>query len=154
MFPIKNINDLIPQKFPFVMIDQLDDSDETSTRCSFTIRDENIFTVDGAFREAGLIENIAQTAAARVGFIAMMEKKDVPVGFIGAVKNLEINDLPKKTLKDSHNLPKTGETIVTELKITNTVFDVTIISGTVCLGDKIIAQCEMKIVINPELKAS
>jgi predicted hotdog family 3-hydroxylacyl-ACP dehydratase len=143
MFPIKNINDLIPQKFPFVMIDQLDDSDETSTRCSFTIRDENIFTVDGAFREAGLIENIAQTAAARVGFIAMMEKKDVPVGFIGAVKNLEINDLPK-----------TGETIVTEIKITNTVFDVTIISGTVCLGDKIIAQCEMKIVINPELKAS
>ena len=140
MFPIKNINDLIPQKFPFVMID---DSDETSTRCSFTIRDENIFTVDGAFREAGLIENIAQTAAARVGFIAMMEKKDVPVGFIGAVKNLEINDLPK-----------TGETIVTEIKITNTVFDVTIISGTVCLGDKIIAQCEMKIVINPELKAS
>lgn len=125
------------------MIDQLDDSDETSTRCSFTIRDENIFTVDGAFREAGLIENIAQTAAARVGFIAMMEKKDVPVGFIGAVKNLEINDLPK-----------TGETIVTEIKITNTVFDVTIISGTVCLGDKIIAQCEMKIVINPELKAS
>ena len=143
MFPIKNINDLIPQKFPFVMIDQLDDSDETSTRCSFTIRDENIFTVDSAFREAGLIENIAQTAAARVGFIAMMEKKDVPVGFIGAVKNLEINDLPK-----------TGETIVTEIKITNTVFDVTIISGTVCLGDKIIAQCEMKIVINPELKAS
>lgn len=143
MFPIKNIDDLIPQKFPFVMIDQLDDSDETSTRCSFTIRDENIFTVDGAFREAGLIENIAQTAAARVGFIAMMEKKDVPVGFIGAVKNLEINDLPK-----------TGETIVTEIKITNTVFDVTIISGTVCLGDKIIAQCEMKIVINPELKAS
>ena len=143
MFPIKNINDLIPQKFPFVMIDQLDDSDETSTRCSFTIRDENIFTVDGAFREAGLIENIAQTAAARVGFIAMMEKKDVPVGFIGAVKNLEINDLPK-----------TGETIVTEIKINNTVFDVTIISGTVCLGDKIIAQCEMKIVINPELKAS
>ena len=143
MFPIKNINDLIPQKFPFVMIDQLDDSDETSTRCSFTIRDENIFTVDGAFREAGLIENIAQTAAARVGFIAMMEKKNVPVGFIGAVKNLEINDLPK-----------TGETIVTEIKITNTVFDVTIISGTVCLGDKIIAQCEMKIVINPELKAS
>lgn len=143
MFPIKNINDLIPQKFPFVMIDQLDDSDETSTRCSFTIRDENIFTVDGAFREAGLIENIAQTAAARVGFIAMMEKKDVPVGFIGAVKNLEINDLPK-----------TGDTIVTEIKITNTVFDVTIISGTVCLGDKIIAQCEMKIVINPELKAS
>ena len=72
-----------------------------------------------------------------------MEKKNVPVGFIGAVKNLEINDLPK-----------TGETIVTEIKITNTVFDVTIISGTVCLGDKIIAQCEMKIVINPELKAS
>lgn len=136
--PQKNIADLIPQKFPFVMIDQLDFSDETTTRCSLTVRDENIFVVDGIFREAGLIENIAQTAAARVGYIAATQKQEVPVGFIGAIRNLEI-----------FSLPHTGDVLETEVKILNTVFDVTIISGTIRSQDKVLANCEMKIVLNP-----
>lgn len=136
--PQKNITDLIPQKFPFVMIDQLDFSDETTTRCSLIVRDENIFVVDGIFREAGLIENIAQTAAARVGYIAATQKQDVPVGFIGAIRNLEI-----------FSLPHTGDVLETEVKILNTVFDVTIISGCIRSRNKILANCEMKIVLNP-----
>ncbi|MFN8143815.1 MAG: 3-hydroxyacyl-ACP dehydratase [Bacteroidia bacterium] len=139
--PYTNIIDLIPQKHPFVMIDQLDFSDDSTTVCSFRVKEDNIFTVNHTFREAGMIENIAQTAAARVGYIAMQQQQPVPLGFIGAIKNLEILDLPH-----------TGDVLRTEVKIINQVFDVTIISGAVFCNERQLAHCEMKIVIQPEKK--
>jgi predicted hotdog family 3-hydroxylacyl-ACP dehydratase len=69
-----NILSLIPQQPPFVMIDQLDHSDETVTRCRFTVKAENVLTINGQFTEAGLLENIAQTAAARAGYMAHGEQ--------------------------------------------------------------------------------
>ena len=91
----ENILSLIPQKPPFVMIGQLLHSDEMITRSRFRVTAENIFTINGRFTEAGLLENIAQTAAARAGYIAQLEHKPVEIGYIGAVKNLEIFELPK-----------------------------------------------------------
>lgn len=138
MLPVLDITSLIPQKFPFVMIDTLLASDDTSTRSGFTVRKENIFVEDGVFTEPGLLENIAQTAAARVGFIAARENKPVPLGFIGAVKNFEV-----------HALPHTGDELVTEITIANQVFDFTIIAGKVMCNDLVLATCEMKIMISP-----
>ena len=46
------------------------------------------------FTEPGLLENIAQTAAARAGYEAKKENEPVRVGYIGAVKNFEVFDLP------------------------------------------------------------
>ena len=40
---------------------------------------------NGEFSEAGLMENIAQTAAARAGYIAVMENKPVAIGYIMSV---------------------------------------------------------------------
>lgn len=125
---------LIPQKPPFVMVDRLLSSDETSTQTAFLVTEENVLVVGGELSEAGLMENIAQTAAARAGYIAMMENKPVAVGYIGAVKNLEIFDLPK-----------INDELVTEVNIENQVFDVTVISGTVRRNGIVMAQCEMNI---------
>ena len=133
MFP-EDILLLIPQRPPFVMVDKLLSSDENSTQTAFRVNEENVLVVEGKFSEAGLMENIAQTAAARAGYIAMMENKPVAVGYIGAVKNLEIFDLPK-----------INDELVTEVKIENQVFDVTVISGTVRRNDIVMAQCEMNI---------
>jgi predicted hotdog family 3-hydroxylacyl-ACP dehydratase len=133
MFP-EDILLLIPQRPPFVMIDKLLSSDENSTQTAFRVNEENVLVVEGKFSEAGLMENIAQTAAARAGYIAMMENKPVAVGYIGAVKNLEIFDLPK-----------INDELVTEVKIENQVFDVTVISGTVRRNDIVMAQCKMNI---------
>jgi predicted hotdog family 3-hydroxylacyl-ACP dehydratase len=60
----ENVLNLIPQKPPFVMIGRLLHWDEKLTRTSFLVNDDNVFVEDGEFREPGLIENIAQTAAA------------------------------------------------------------------------------------------
>src|SRR5258708_192834 len=89
-----NILSLIPQRPPFVMIDRVAHSDAAITRTSFKVTADNIFVINGKFREPGLLENIAQTAAAGAGELAMRENRPVAIGYIGAVKNLEIGDLP------------------------------------------------------------
>lgn len=132
-----DILSLIPQRDPFVMIDKFIYSDEKITRTALQIREGNIFVENGALTEPGLIENIAQTAAARIGYICREEKRPVPIGYIGAVQNLEIN-----------GLPEIHDEIETEIAIKNEIFNVSIITGKITCREKILAQCEMKIFIS------
>ena len=134
MMPENNILSLIPQRPPFVMIDQLLYSDEKVTRTGFRVREENIFVMNGLFREPGLMENIAQTAAARAGMIARTANKPVEIGYIGAVTNLEITDFPG-----------INDELVTEIKIEGQVLNATVISGKVWCNQIAVAKCEMKI---------
>ncbi|MEX6688115.1 3-hydroxyacyl-ACP dehydratase [Danxiaibacter flavus] len=133
---MQDILSLIPQAPPFVMVDRLLQADETTARTSFRIVEENVFVENGFFKEPGLLENIAQTAAAGAGFKAQQENKPVATGFIGAIKNFEVFDLP--VINDE---------IVTEVVIKNQVFNVTIIEGKIWLNENIIASCEMKLFI-------
>jgi predicted hotdog family 3-hydroxylacyl-ACP dehydratase len=133
----ENILSLIPQRPPFVMVDELLFCDESSTKTSFRIIQDNVLVFNGKLSEAGLMENIAQTAAAGTGYKANLDNIPVTVGYIGSVKNFEVFELPK-----------IGDELVTEIKIENRVFDMTIISGTVKRNDELIAQCEMNIFIS------
>lgn len=137
MRPIENIILLIPQKPPFVMVGKLLFTDEMSTRGSFTIEPDNVFVKNNVFQEAGLMENIAQTAALRAGYVAQTENKPVAVGYIGAVGNFEIFDLPKA-----------GDEIETEIRVENQIFDVTVLLGKVWHNENLLAQCEMKLFIS------
>ncbi len=132
----ENIGSLIPQGPPMVMIDALVGSDELITCTTLVVRADNIFVENGKLCEPGLLENIAQTAAARAGYIAREENKPVPMGYIGAVKDFEIMELPE-----------TGDTLETEISIQNTVFNVSLISGKIRRNGVLLAQCEMKIFI-------
>ena len=137
MTPETNILSFIPQRVPFVMIDELIACDETSATTLLHVRQENFFVKNGILAEPALVENIAQTAAVRIGYICNQENKPVPVGYIAAVQNLVIK-----------RLPKTGEKLETEIVIKNQVLNVTIISGNVTVNDAIVASCEMKIFIS------
>ena len=86
---------LIPQRPPFVMVDRLYSSDDVNTKTGFYISDSNILTKGGFFTEPGIIENIAQTAAVRVGYYFYRLGKPAPPGYIGAIKALKIYSLPK-----------------------------------------------------------
>lgn len=116
------------------MVGKLISSDENLTQSSFVIPANNVFVKNDFLQEAGLMENIAQTAALRAGYIAQAENKPVAVGYIGAVSKFEVFDLPK-----------TGDEIVTEISIQNQVFDIAVLSGKVWLGETLMAQCEMKV---------
>jgi len=131
-----HISSIIPQKEPFVMIDELMSCDEINSKTKFLVKADNILIDNDELSEAGLTENIAQTAAAGFGYLSQKNNKPVLVGFIAAIKNLEV-----------FALPKIGEIIETTVAITNQVFDVTIISGRVKRNGELLASCEMKIFI-------
>lgn len=139
---VQNIQDLIPQRPPFVMVDKALSYSDTGFCTGFRIQPDNIFIENGLFKEPGLVENIAQTAAARAGYVSKAENKPVQVGYIGAVNSLEIR-----------SLPKTGDELITEIAIENQIFDVTLISGKITCNNETIVQCKMKIFIN-QLKNS
>jgi predicted hotdog family 3-hydroxylacyl-ACP dehydratase len=106
------------------------------------IQSTNIFVENGLFTASGVIENIAQTCATRIGYInKYILKKDIQLGFIGAIRNLNI-----------HRMPKVGETIETSILTLEEVFGMTLVSALVKSGDEIIAESEMKIAIS-EIKS-
>lgn len=133
---IDTIHTFIPQRPPFVMIDELVYSNEKRTGTRFVVREENIFTVNGELTEPALIENIAQTAASRAGYISLSNKIPVMVGYIGAIKDLEI-----------YFLPKLHDILETEIEIVNQIFQVTLIIGVIRTKGREVAKCEMKIFI-------
>ena len=136
-----NIESLIPQRQPFVMIDELSYSDGNLTRTRLQVNAANIFVENGLLTEPGLLENIAQTAAAKAGYEAKKENAPVRVGYIGAVKNFEV-----------FHLPAVNDIIETEIIIGNQVFDVSVIKGTIKCNGRVVAKCEMKIFIKNHKK--
>ncbi len=124
----------LPQRPPFVMIDALLRSDNDIIVTEFTVRAGHELVKDGHFTEAGLVENMAQTAAAGTGAKARQAGIKAPVGFIGALKNLMIKELPL-----------IGDTITTEIIFVHQVMNAHIVQGTVKMGAREIASCELKI---------
>lgn len=133
------ITDLIPQRPPMVMIDQLIYAEEKRAGGKLLISETNLFCHKGYFQEAGLVEFIAQTAAAWTGFKQLSAGKDVRLGFIGSVKNLVVNSLP----------PVNTE-ISSEIILDSEVLGYTIITGRVQQGGKVLAECEMRIKLEGE----
>jgi predicted hotdog family 3-hydroxylacyl-ACP dehydratase len=136
MIPEEDILLLIPQRPPFVMIDRLLDCDGSGTRSFFRVDGKNIFVSDGCLREPGLIENIAQTAAAGEGWLARREGRPVQIGFIGAIKNLKIDGLPSLT-----------DELITETRTAGHAAGVNLISGKIWCHGRLIVQCTMTIVL-------
>lgn len=130
-----DILELIPQRPPILMIDKLLSFDEMITTTKLQVREDNIFFENGKFFEAGIIENFAQTCAARMGYInKVINNDEVRLGFIGAIKNLKINFFPSL-----------GDEIETKIEVKSEYFNITLVEAqSVCKG-QVVAECEMKI---------
>lgn len=137
----QNLIDLIPQKPPFVLVSTLLEVSEEHSVTSFVFDQNHVLCENGKLTSGGVMENIAQTAAAKTGYQSFMKGKKVPIGFIGDVRDFVCI-----------RLPEVGEELITEVRITNKIFDVTIITGTVKLNGEQIASCKMKIFEEPETK--
>ena len=135
-----DVHDLLPQQEPFIMIGSLQHFDMLRTISALEISDDNIFVADGEFTSSGLVENIAQTCAARIGYInKYILNKGIQLGFIGAIKDLEII-----------GNPQTGDTIITEIVVKEEVFGLILASAQVVCGDKVLVNAEMKIAVKDE----
>jgi 3-hydroxyacyl-[acyl-carrier-protein] dehydratase len=134
MMSKESILPFIPQRPPFVMIDDIVSADDAISQTTFTVREGHLFVDGGFFTEPGLVENMAQTAAAGTGYKSQQEGKSAPVGFIGALKNLAIS-----------SLPKVGDTLLTSVVFKMQVMNAHIVEATVKVNDEQIANCELKI---------
>ena len=83
----EGILNLIPQRPPIVMVDSFCGIEDDCSYSGLTVTDDNIFCQEGKLQEAGIIEHIAQSAAARIGYIYLQKNEPVPLGFIGSDRN-------------------------------------------------------------------
>ena len=59
---------LLPHRSPFVMVGRMEHFDMQSCTSSFTISADNAMVWHGALSETGMLENVAQTCALRIGY--------------------------------------------------------------------------------------
>ena len=99
--------ELLPQGAPSAMVEVLPHHDEGATVTELTVAPDNYFVVDGKMCGAGLVENMSQSCAARIGYINKYIRKSIPrPGVVAAIKTLEV-----------HGEPMVGETVVTRVRV-------------------------------------
>ena len=128
-----NIQDLLPQKPPFIMIDRMVSLNDMTITTEFEIREDNIFVDEGHLLASGIIENIAQTCAAGIGYKNKSNSGSVKIGVIGALNNFNINRLPQK-----------DEKITTIVSFVGEVFQMIMFDAIVKFGDEELATASIR----------
>jgi len=133
------VSTLLPQQPPFVMIDHLTDFTMERTETDFMVSGDNIYAEgDGTMSRYALLENIAQTCAARIGYINVyIYKRPVTIGYIGAMRNLVIR-----------RSPLVGELLTTTIEVLGEAMGITLVNAKVRAGEEVIAEGEMKIAVS------
>ena len=132
----KAVKKLKPQKAPFVMVDELIEYSADNLIANFTVEKDNIFTQNEVFVESGIIENMAQSVALHTGYQFFLLNKPAPIGYIGAIKKIEIN-----------RLPKLKEVLNTSVVILHEFMGITLVDIEVNIGAEQIAKGQMKTVL-------
>ncbi|MBQ6761294.1 MAG: pseudouridylate synthase [Bacteroidales bacterium] len=136
MTPFKDIpvKEILPQRDPFLFVDSLDSYDGKETLTSFTVREGHLLVEDGFLCAAGVLENMAQSSAARIGYLSKyILHIPVRIGFIGAIRNFRL-----------HRLPAVGETLSTSIVLKEDVFGISLVDAVVRIGEEVIAEAALK----------
>lgn len=130
------VENLLPQKFPFVMVDKMYSYTETSLIAGLKIKNDNIFFDNDTFLEAGLIEHMAQSVALHTGYQFFLKNETAPTGYIGSIKEIEIK-----------KLPKINDTIQSTITILQEFAGITLVDVVTYLNNEEIANGQMKTVL-------
>ena len=130
---------LIPQRNPIVMVDTFFCADEESAETGLHVHSGIYFCEGGFLREPGMIEHVAQSAAAFAGYAPFTKGESPKLGFIGEVKKFMIV-----------RLPKVGEFLHTRLRVLGEAAGVILISAETKSGEEVLATCQMKIFIKED----
>jgi len=146
------------------MVDALVYFDSTVAKTVFKVCEDNLFCKDGVMEETGLIENMAQTCAARtsfkqrfaddgfgtleVGNDAVSEQKNdiahgkTKIGVLVMIQSLEIK-----------RCPLVGEVLETMMTVEEEFFLAMIVRSEVQTGGETIATCKMKLLLTDKIPA-
>ena len=127
------ITNYIPQRDPFIMIDNLVNASGDEFETDFCILPSNIFVENGLLREFALVENIAQSSSAGLAFTKI--STGLNDGFIGAISKLRLYDLPP-----------VNETLTTIVKLVARFENMFLLKGENLLNGGKLLECEIKLV--------
>lgn len=130
------IEQLIPQRPPMVMVDCVTRMDGNFCITEFQVTKDCLFLDGELLSTSGIIENMAQSCAARMGAVNMQRSEAIKIGYIGEIRNCEILSLPEE-----------GDLLTTEVTIEADIFYFTLAHVEVKVGEKIIARSRMKIAL-------
>ena len=131
-----DIHNILLQREPMLLVDRLIHFDDRFTITETSIREGGIFIENGALSAAGMMENIAQTCAARIGYInRYILKKNLTTGYIGAINSYDVLDLPR-----------VGTTITTTAEKIEEALGILLVRAEVKVANKIYAKAEVKMV--------
>ena len=125
---------LIPQRPPIVMVDLLQNVTDSEADTGLQIKEDNIFVHNGQLQEPGLIEHIAQSAAAFAGFRGYAQGEEPKLGYIGELKRLFL-----------YARPSAGKCLSTHLRVLGEAAGITLLAAEVRDGEDVVAAGQMKI---------
>lgn len=124
-----------------LMVDRLLSADEKSAVTVLEVRADNIFVTEGAMVPYAIVENMAQTCAAHLGYadVYVHGHTGVRVGYIGSVKRMRIEAAPH-----------VGETLRTRIEVVADFGDMKLVTAESFLDDRRIAVAELTIALSGE----
>jgi len=134
VFEGEELYHLIPQRPPIVMVDLLQNVTESAADTGLYIKEDNLFVQGGHLQEPGLIEHIAQSAAAFAGYKGYLSGSEPKLGYIGEIKKMHI-----------HVTPEAGKRLETKLEVLGNAGGITLLSAKTTIGEETIAEGQMKI---------
>ena len=130
----EKIENYIPQRPPFVMIDNLVEASEVIFKSDFKIVEGNIFLDNNYLREFALIENIAQTSSVGLAITKKFIGTKKPDGYLGGISKLKL-----------YEVPKLNDTISTVIHLLASFENMFLVKGVNYLDGKMLMECEMKL---------
>lgn len=143
---VVGIKNYLPHRPPMLMVDDIIEITQKEVTTVFKIENDNLFVKNGFFVETGLIENAAQTCSAIVAQPLFLDeknffKKDLKlIGFISAIKNLNILSLPK-----SNSEINTKAALVSRFDTDD--FAICTMKCTTFLGEELLFEAEINLFI-------
>lgn len=130
------IDTLIPHRPPMRWINALTECTETTARATACFQPEDFAVTNGAPCETALVECIAQTVAAALGYRGRAQGKSGPAkeGMLVGVSNFKI-----------HSRPAVGKILVIEIRELKRLGTMLMISGTISCDGQVIASGELSL---------
>ncbi|MBL7825430.1 MAG: hypothetical protein JNJ57_02290 [Saprospiraceae bacterium] len=130
----------LPHRPPFIMVDHLVEAEGNMYQSVFWVAHDNVFLDGDTLREFALIENIAQTCAAGIGYLSRSNGNSAPMdGLMGGISKLTVFKLPQ--------VEDLIETTVTKLQQFGEMYS---FKGVCCTGTSKLLECELVLVGLPK----
>ena len=130
-----DITSLIPQRPPILMVDRFSYEDDSLCHSELTLKEDNMFLHNGSMVPEGLLEHIAQTAAAHIGYRRKMAGEEVNLGFFGDIKRCTMGK----------RMPTVGQTVMTTMRVVSQVGNITMVSAESTSDGETLIECRMKL---------